>query len=124
MAYNSSVTAADVKEIFDTGLSDSSILTWLAVAEERVGELPSHNSLDDARKDQIVTFLTAAFATAQDPRVDRESHESATVSYGGERMAYIDVAVMLDPTDVLAADEGNEPSVVIPEVLPDPSEDN
>lgn len=111
MPYDSTISPSDVQDVMDTGLADSALTAWISAAESRVGDLPEHDSLTDSRKDEIVQFLAAALATAQDPRVDEESHESATVSYGGERMAYRDVAVMLDPTDTLASDDTAEASI-------------
>lgn len=116
MAYNSNVTATDVTEIFDTGLSTGALETWIGVAEQRVGDLPDHDDLTTDRKDELVKFLAAALATAQDPRVDKERHEAATVSYGGERMGYMAVAMMLDPTDVIGSDDGPGVSIDVFEV--------
>ena len=116
MAYDSGLSASDVKEIFDTGLSDGAVDTWISVAETEVGDLPSHDKLDSARKKEITKFLAAALATAQDPRVDREKHDSATVSYGGERMSYMDIASMLDPTSSIGS--GPSPTIGTLEVKP------
>lgn len=116
MPYNSNITASDVSEIFDTGLSTGALETWIGVAEQRVGDLPDHDDLTGDRKDEIVKFLAASAATAQDPRVDEERHEAATISYEGERMSYLQVAMMLDPTDVLGAESGPGVSVDVFEV--------
>lgn len=111
MSYDSGVTASDVKEIFDTGLSTSALETWIGVAEGQVADLPDHDELDSDRKQNLAKFLSAALATAQDPRVDQERHEAARVSYGGERMRYIEVAAILDPTNTIGADDHDKASV-------------
>lgn len=111
MSYNSGLSPDDIRDIFDTGLGDSALSTWISAAEGRVGDLPDHDELSDSDKKDVTKFLSAALATAQDPRVDREQHESATVSYGGERMRYIEVAAMLDPTNTIATDNQNDASI-------------
>lgn len=105
MSYDSGVTPADIRDVFETQLDDSALETWIAAAETQVSDLPAHDALTSDRKEQITKFLAPALATAQDPRVDREQHESATVSYKGERRQYIDVATMLDPTNSIGTED-------------------
>lgn len=121
MAYDSGLSATDIEEIFDTGLSTGALDTWISAAEAQVDDLPDHPDLDSARKKEITRFLTPALATAQDPRVNRESHESASVHYEGERMDYLAVAASLDPTGTIGSD-GTNAVLDVPTVLPDPGE--
>jgi hypothetical protein len=109
VAYDSGLSPADVREVFDTGLADAALNTWIGVAESRAGEIP--DALSDSKRSEVTKFLAAALATAQDPRVSEETHEGSTLTYGGERMSYMEVAVMLDTTDTLATDEGSEPTI-------------
>lgn len=111
--YDSGLTAANIKEIFDTAIPDDALGVWLTAAEAKVAELPEHDALTDETRKEITRFLTAALATAQDPRVDEESHEAATVSYQGERMQYREVAALLDPTGTLAGGSGSEDQAFI-----------
>lgn len=116
MPFNSSITPADVKDIFDTGLSNEALNAWISAAEHQVGDLPDHDTLTVDRKNQITKFLAAALAVAQDPRVASEDHEAGSVTFDNETMSYEEVAARLDPTGTLGADAPHSASIETLEV--------
>jgi hypothetical protein len=100
------VQPADVNEIFDTDLSDSSLSAWIDVATVIVDDIEGVNpEIKDSRLEQIEKLLSAGYAANQDPRISSTSRETASVNYQrGEEYPndYIAQAVALDPTGVVS----------------------
>lgn len=109
MANNGRVSASEVTTNFNTDLTDAEIDAWVNTATELVDDIANEDSsIDSTRLNQIELALTRHFASAQDPRVERDSVGGSSARYQvhvGERLlstAYGQQAVMLDPTGILA----------------------
>lgn len=95
--------ASEVKEIFETALADAVVNAYINAAVEVRKSIPDFDGFNATREGEIEKYLAAHFLTAQDPRPDREQHESVTVSYEGEHSHYLDIAASLDPTGTIDA---------------------
>lgn len=101
--------ATDVKEIFDTELTDPEVEAWIDVATELVDEIAEEDSsIDSTRLTLIEKLLAAHLTAAKDPRTERERVADVTLTYQGDTglliygTQYGQRAAMLDPTGLLA----------------------
>lgn len=120
MANNGRVTAAEVKEGFETDLIDSEIDAWVNTATELVDDIEDEDSsIDSTRLKQIELALTRHFASAQDPRMERERVADVTLTHQGDTGMRIDSttygqqAAMLDPTGILASTGKPSPGLTV-----------
>jgi len=102
-------TQPAVQAIFDTTLSNVALDAWIGVANELVDDIAdADSSIDSTRLTKIEKLLAAHFAATQEPRADRESRESASITYEGDTGMHINgtrygqQAAILDPTGLLA----------------------
>lgn len=102
-------TPSDVKNIFNTDLSDSAVSDWIDIASEVVDTIDqAEDSVTDTRLTQIEKLLAAHYASAQDQRLSSTSRETASANYQGDTgmnlmgTKYGQQAVQLDPTGTLA----------------------
>jgi len=97
----------DVKNTFDTDLSDSAVEDWIGIATEIVDDVEGVNSsLSNSRLEKIERLLAQHFASSQDPRINSTSRETASVNYQRDSdyaTEYMATAVSLDPTGVVAS---------------------
>lgn len=100
------VTASELNEVFDTDLSNTALDAWIDTAHTVVNDVEGvDSSLSDDRLTQIEKMLAAGYASAQDPRLDSGSRETASVNYQRNDdypNDYFGLAVALDPTGVIA----------------------
>lgn len=115
-------TQSDVTAIFDTDTADVDVSAWIDIANELVDDIAdADSSIDGTRLTKIEKLLAAHFAATQDPRVAKESRESASVTFEGETGMRINAsrygqqAAMLDPTGTLADAGRRQASVGVPD---------
>jgi len=96
----------DVKNTFETDLSDSAISDWIDIATEIVDDIAGVDpSLSATRLEKIEKLLAQHYAASQDPRLSSTSRETASVDYQRNddyATDYMAAAVSLDPTGVVA----------------------
>jgi len=96
----------DVKNTFDTDLSDSAIQDWIDIATEVVDDVEGVDpSISATRLEKIEKLLAQHYAATQDPRLSSTSRETASADYQrNDEYAtdYMATAVSLDPTGVIA----------------------
>lgn len=104
---NARTSAADVKEIFETDISDDAIRTHINAAAAVVDEVEAADpSVSDSRLSLIERYVAAHFASSQDPRTKAEEVGSTSKEYRGpdEKTQYWQTATSLDPTGALSGD--------------------
>ena len=67
------VEADEVKEIFETDLSDGQVNAFINTAHLLVAEEISNQGLSEDRLTEIEKYLAAHFSSLRDPRVSRET---------------------------------------------------
>ena len=78
------VTAAEVKQVFDTSLEDDRLVPFIAQADLIIDEELVGRDLSDARLKLISQHLSAHYASlALDRRADQEGVAGATITYQG-----------------------------------------
>jgi uncharacterized UBP type Zn finger protein len=103
-------TPGDVKTIFETDLSDSTIQEWIDVATLIVDDIEdADSSITNTRLERIEKLLSAHFAGTQDQRIAQTSAESKSVEFQGDTemtdlrgTKYGQNAIALDPTGTLS----------------------
>lgn len=105
-------TPSEVATIFDTDLDTSSggaLDQWIDIANTVVDDIADKDSnISSTRLTQIEKLLAAHYASAQDPRIENTSRETASVTYKSEtgmnlrETSYGQQAIQLDPTDTLS----------------------
>lgn len=110
---NARTSASDVKEIIDTDLSDDEIKHHINAAAAMVDDVDAAGSVSASRLELIEEYLTAHIASAQEPRVKKESVGDGSWTYQGpaETTRYWDRAADLDPTGTLDDSDDAETSV-------------
>ena len=102
----SRTTPTDVKETFDTDLSDNAVSDWIDIATEVVDDIADRDtSLSATRLEKLEKLLAQGYAAMQDPRLKNGRRESAQVSYQrSDDMPndYFAAAATLDPTGTVA----------------------
>lgn len=105
MAYT---TAAEVKEILTTSLSDAAVEAYIAVATDMIADLTTTN-LDTTRLELIERWLTAhLIAVTKERQTQEEEVGEARAKYTGkfgmnlQSTTYGQTASMLDTTGALA----------------------
>lgn len=97
----------DVKETFDTDLSDSAVDDWIAHANDIVNDIASYDgSIASGRLERIEKLLAQGFAAIQDPRLNSTGRETASANYQRQEEYpndYIWAAVSADPTGIVAS---------------------
>lgn len=114
---NARTTASDVKEIFDTDLTESELSNWINVAAETTDDIEAADadgSMSQQRLEMIEKQLAAHYASSQDPRIREETVGDAQFKYKGSSKTtdYWRTAVQLDTTGLLTED-GSKPSASI-----------
>lgn len=96
-------TPSDVSEIMDTSLDTTSLQAHIDAASHEVSEIELNDpTIDDARLTDIHKYLSAYYATGQEPRASSQSGESRSISYATDESAdYYGIAKRLDPTGLL-----------------------
>jgi hypothetical protein len=104
------VTAAEVKEIIETDLTDAAIAPMIAMATMEVDERLVDLDLSAARLKEIERWLAAHFISSSlDPRTKSEGAGSVSQSFEGQQgtglkaTRYGQQAIVLDTTGTLAA---------------------
>ena len=99
------ITVSDVKDIFDTELTDTQLQRHLDVAERFVER--EIGGQDQQVKDDVTLYLAAHFAATQEPQAERASVGDVSVTYQGDSgmgfksTRYGQTAIRLDPTNRL-----------------------
>ena len=105
------VSAADVRLIFDTDLTDPELVAFIASAGVLVGPDGCDllgKGVTAATIDEVQKWLAAAFATANDPRVESHRTSGHTVDFeskidlGLNSSRFGQIAMRLDPTGCLS----------------------
>lgn len=104
-------SVSDVKEIFDTDLTDEALKQWMNVAAETTDDIDdadSGNELSSQRLALIELQLSAHYASTQDPRVAQGQVGSTRFTYKGtsDTTDYWQTAVELDTTGFLQKESG------------------
>lgn len=108
------VTASEVKEIFDTDLSDSALHAHINYASKIVDQIEAEApSTDDETLELIELYWSAEVATTQDPRAEREQLKTSNVTYD-IRTTYGEMAIDLDPTGTLASTTKGKATLDVP----------
>ena len=114
-------TRPEVQDIFDTPLDKQALESWIEIATEFVDDIAAaDSSVSDTRLEKIEKLVAAHLAATQDPRVEKESRDSASASYEGETgmrinaSTYGQQAAMLDPTGTLANAGRQTASITVP----------
>lgn len=115
-------TPSQIREIFDTDLSDSAIQTWIEIGQRWIDEIGRKDaSLSQSELDNIHKLITAHLASAQDQRLSSASRETASADYQGqtgmnwESTTYGQRALALDPTGTLQDSSKPKASVSVPD---------
>jgi len=103
-------TPTDVKTIFETDLSDSTIQGWIDIATLIVDDIEDADpTLKAIRLERIEKLLSAHFAGSQDQRIAQTSAESKSVEFQGDTemtdlraTKYGQNAIALDSTGTLS----------------------
>lgn len=82
------VTDAEVKEIFDTDIADTT--PFITVANILVTDVLGSESLSTTLLKEIERWLAAHFASMRDPRIQREKLGDADVTYHGKSAMGLD----------------------------------
>ena len=104
---NARNNASEVKEIFETSLSNSQLHNYINMAAETTDDISAAddgNDLSSQRLKLIEKNLAAHYAMTRDPRVKREQVGDAAFTY--DRTEYWENAVNLDSTGYLSIDSG------------------
>lgn len=106
------VTAPELKEIFETDLSDPQLRTFIGAANLVVNDRLSGRGIASATLKEIERFVAAHMASVSDPRVTKETIDTASATFearvrsdsrqGLEMTFYGQQAMLLDPTGQLA----------------------
>lgn len=113
---NTRVAPPEVRDIFDTDLTNDELSAYINMAAEIVDvivEEDVNNTLSGRRLKLIELNLSAHYATTRDPRVSREKIGDAQFDYRGPKdtTLYWETALGLDTTNTLSRD--NKPSANI-----------
>lgn len=101
---------SDVQAVFDTSIGDTT--PYIEAASELVDDIQEQAPSTDASKlEQIEKFYACYLATAQDPRASSQSGASRSVDYSEDNADYKQVAIALDPTNVIA--NAGKPNAVV-----------
>lgn len=76
-----SVDPHDIREIFDTELSDEALKVWIGIAEDVVDDLDSSEFL--TTETRVIKLFACHLATAQDPRIASGSQGASSVNFEG-----------------------------------------
>ena len=112
------VTATEVKEIFDTTLSDAQLDTFILAANLVVTEKLSTSGLSTAMLKEIERWLSAHLAAIRDQMPSQEKIGDASVRYQGETgmglrfTSYGQQVMLLDTTGTLANSLGKKGAVI------------
>lgn len=110
----------DVKETFDTDLSDSAVQDWIDIATEVVDDIAAKDSsITATRLEKIEKMVAQGYTAVQDPRIKNARRESAQVSYQrGDDYPndYFAGAVALDPTGTVAGMFDKTATIDVPRV--------
>jgi len=114
-------TPTEVKEIFDTSLSESAIQTWIDIGQPFIDDIAAESNLSQSELDNIHKLVTAHLASAQDQRIESTSRETGSMTYRGETgmdwmgTTYGQRAVALDPTGTLKESSKPKASLSVPD---------
>jgi len=102
-------TNQELQNIYDTDLDTAALDRWLSIAEGVVDDIAAKDSsITASRLKDIEALLAAHYASAQDPRIESTSRETASVTYKSEtgmnlrETSYGQQAIQLDPTGTLS----------------------
>jgi len=113
------VTNTDLEEIFETDLGTGSLDRWIRIASNVVDRVESNSdTLTTQELEDIELLLSAGYASAQDPRINSTSRETASVNYQRNDEYpndYIAQAVALDPTGVIAGQFKRTATLSVPD---------
>jgi len=118
------ITPTELREVFDTDLSDSSLTVWIDMASSIVDDIEDKDSsISSGRLENIEKLLASHFASSQDQRIESTSRETASVSYQGNTNSmdlrgtkHGQAAIQLDPTGVLSSLGKPTASLSVPDV--------
>lgn len=105
---------ANVREIFDTDLTDASLNAFISAASKRVDsvEAADDGDLDAEELELIERFLAAHMATARDPEVTKEKGASFSADFLRET-TFGQTALDLDTTGVLSEPGTDAPGMTL-----------
>ena len=116
-------TNQELQDVFDTTLDSDALDRWLSIAESVVDDIAAEDSsIGSPRLKDIEVLLAAHYASAQDPRIESTSRETASMSYKSEtgmglrETSYGQQAIQLDPTGTLSTLGKPTASVTTPEI--------
>lgn len=100
----STATPSDVKGVISTDLSDSDIQNFLDDAKFDNEQANDTSSMSNAQIKQIEKYLAALkIAQSKDRPIDSGSKESASITYGGDTIAWLKTELdKKDPSGSLA----------------------
>jgi len=112
-------TTSDVDTIIDTSLDSTELQAYIDAATVVVDRISKSSNVPDATLEQIEKFYAAHLSTAQDPRISSQSRETASVDYEDRTTDannnYLDTAISLDPTGVIAEAEKDTATLQVPD---------
>lgn len=103
-------TISNVKEIFDTDLSDPALERWMNIASSAVDQIEDKGVDDTDTLQQIETLWTAHLAQSQDREESSIDVESGSVEWE-DWINYGEAARSLDPTDSLTGERVPEANI-------------
>lgn len=83
MSYDSGVTAADVRDEYDTAASDESIERAIRAAEATISSKLDPTEFGDKQLEDIATYLACHYVTGSDPTVRQDSVADSSQTYEG-----------------------------------------
>lgn len=101
-------TAAEVKEIIDTDLTEEQVSPFITAANLTITDILGTSGLSSDQLKEIERWLSAHFVAVRDPRISAEKTADASATYQGKTAMGLDStfygqqAKMLDTTGVLA----------------------
>jgi hypothetical protein len=107
------VTAAEVKEIFETLLPDSDVNAFINTAHLIVNEQLANQGMSEARLGEIEKYLAAHLTALKDPRLDSEKVGQYSYKAQGKTDLGLDATIygqqvrLLDSSGILS--EASEP---------------
>lgn len=108
------VQDSDVQAVFDTTIGDTT--PFIEAASDLVDDIAEQApETDSSRLAKIEKFYAAHLATSQDPRASSRSGASRSESYRDDNANYKQIAVAMDPTNVIANAEKPNASISVPD---------
>jgi hypothetical protein len=111
-------TPTELENVLDTSLDTTSLQAHIDASAFEVEEIKdADSSISDDKLKQIHLYLSAWYATGQDPRTSSQSAETRSVSFARDDSAdYFALASRLDPTGTVASNAKPSATLSVPDV--------